>query len=301
MVKKPFSAIPIVLLPLSFIAFPFVFVELASANPVWLNDAPTEPITAPPSFYVYSPVQNENYASTQVLLNFTVIKPEAWFRATSSVPGYSYAVFGNVTSVYCTVDGGKRQNIPMHDLDDFYFNENPPRTLSFSTNMNLTGGVHSVVIGVEAVTYYVSDMFSSHPFSSVEVQAHFEPVNFSVEIPKPLIIVPENIAYNETSVPLVFTVDKSATWVGYSLDGKDNVTITGNTTLIGLHSGGHNVTVYAQIYNGNISVSQTVSFTIAKEPEPFPTTLVATASGASAMVIGVGLLVYLKKRKRQTE
>jgi hypothetical protein len=35
------------------------------------------------------------------------------------------------------------------------------------------------------------------------------------------------------------------------------------------------------------------------EPEPFPTLLVATASGASAAIIGIGLLVYFKKRKHQ--
>jgi parallel beta-helix repeat protein len=34
------------------------------------------------------------------------------------------------------------------------------------------------------------------------------------------------------------------------------------------------------------------------EPEPFPTTLVATASAALVAIIGVGLLVYLKKRNR---
>jgi nitrous oxidase accessory protein len=34
------------------------------------------------------------------------------------------------------------------------------------------------------------------------------------------------------------------------------------------------------------------------EPEPFPTTLVVAASGASVAVIGIGLLIYFKKRKR---
>jgi hypothetical protein len=33
-----------------------------------------------------------------------------------------------------------------------------------------------------------------------------------------------------------------------------------------------------------------------KDPEPFPTSLVIPASGASAAIIGVGLLVYFKKR-----
>ncbi len=36
----------------------------------------------------------------------------------------------------------------------------------------------------------------------------------------------------------------------------------------------------------------------AQDPEPFPTALVATASGASATIIGIGLLVYFKKRQK---
>jgi hypothetical protein len=274
--------------------------DLGRANPVWLNGAPTEPITTPPSFYVYSPVQNETHTSTQVLLNFIIIKPEAWFRTTSSVPGYSYAVFGNVTSVYYTVDGGERQNIPMHDLDNFYFNENPPRTLSFSTSMDLTGGVHSVVIGVEAVTYYVSDMYSSHPFSSVVVQAHSESVNFTVEVPKPEIIAPVHKVYNETGVPLTFVIYEASSLMSYSLDGQDNVTISGNTTLTGLPNGDHNVTVYATDEVGNTGASQTITFTIAKpEPqsEPFPTTLVV-ASIASVVIIGAGVVLYFSKIKK---
>jgi hypothetical protein len=41
-----------------------------------------------------------------------------------------------------------------------------------------------------------------------------------------------------------------------------------------------------------------IDFTVyTLKPEPFPTSLVATASGFSAAVIGLGLLVYFKKRK----
>lgn len=41
-----------------------------------------------------------------------------------------------------------------------------------------------------------------------------------------------------------------------------------------------------------------VNFNGKAEPEPFPTTIVITASGASLAVVGIGLLVYFKKRKR---
>jgi hypothetical protein len=59
------------------------------------------------------------------------------------------------------------------------------------------------------------------------------------------------------------------------------------------------------IYNVTVQLPDWVllslnSETETKEPEslePFPTTLVAGASVATAVVVGVGLLVYFKKRK----
>lgn len=80
-----------------------------------------------------------------------------------------------------------------------------------------------------------------------------------------------------------------------SLDGQANVTLTGNTTLTGLSSGLHNVTVCATDALGNTGVSETITFTIAKEP--FPTTYVIAAIMIVA-VAAAGLLFYFKKRKR---
>lgn len=114
--------------------------------------------------------------------------------------------------------------------------------------------------------------------------------------PKISLSMPLNQSYNESSVPLVFSVDKLVNWTGYSLDGQDNVTITGNTTLSGLSNGLHNVTVYAKDSFENIGASETVWFSVA-EAEPFPVVPVAVVSGASAIAIAAGLLIYFKKRK----
>lgn len=109
------------------------------------------------------------------------------------------------------------------------------------------------------------------------------------------IISPKNTTYTETVVPLSFTVDRPTSWIGYSLDGQDNITIGGNTTLPSLPNGAHNITLYAANTGGFFGASETIYFSVAK-PEPFPTLPVA-ASIASVMLVGVGALIYFRKRK----
>ena len=106
----------------------------------------------------------------------------------------------------------------------------------------------------------------------------------------------QNVTYSG-GVPLDFTVNKPASWIGYSLDGLNNVTIMGNTTLTGISSGFHNITVYALDLFGVSGASKIVHFSIAKKPEPFPTTIVAVATSVTVAVASAGLIVYFKKRK----
>ena len=124
--------------------------------------------------------------------------------------------------------------------------------------------------------------------------------NIETTSPKISILSPLNQKYNDSSVPLVFTANEAVNWTGYSLDGQQNVTITGNTTIANVANGLHSITVYANDTFGEIGASQTVNFTIAK-PEPFPTETVAAVSVAVAVAVVVvaGLLVYFKKRKRK--
>jgi N-acetylneuraminic acid mutarotase len=115
--------------------------------------------------------------------------------------------------------------------------------------------------------------------------------------PKISVLSPLNQTYTEPSVSLIFAVDKAVNWSSYSLDGRLNQTVTGNTTLAGLSSGLHSITVYSNDTFGNIGASQTITFTVAL---PIPTLTVAAVAGAVALVVVVaGLLVYFKKRSRQ--
>ena len=107
--------------------------------------------------------------------------------------------------------------------------------------------------------------------------------------PKISVASPLSQTYNESSVSLLLTSDKLTNWTGYSLDGEQNVTLTGNATLANLTNGLHSLVVFANDTFGNIGASEIVAFTVTV-PEPFPTALVITASGASIAVVAAGLL-----------
>jgi parallel beta-helix repeat protein len=141
---------------------------------------------------------------------------------------------------------------------------------------------------------YVIDSQNMDRFPLLEEFAQFQIL--ATTPPKILVISPLSQTYNETSVALLFTSDKLANWTGYSLDGKDNVTVAGNSTLSGLPDGAHNVTVYAQDSFGNVAASENIAFTVANLG-PFMTDWGIAAAGASAIAVAAGLLVYFKKTK----
>ena len=167
---------------------------------------------------------------------------------------------------------------------------------------------HRKLLGVAVlndVLYAIGGYTSSYPdFFSISygptntpyaTNEQYMPFGYGTVPPAVAVASPENKTYTSSSIPLDFAVNKPASWVGYSLDGLDNVTVAGNTTLAGFSSGLHNITVYAKDSFGNIGSSETVIFTVA---EPFPTATVAVASVAVIGLAGVGLLAYFKKRKR---
>jgi hypothetical protein len=84
---------------------------------------------------------------------------------------------------------------------------------------------------------------------------------------KPVVVVftPQNDtwanSYRYESVNLGFFVNKPVQWMGYNLDGKANVTISGNET-IPITKGWHNVVVYVNDTNGNTGYSRPTHFYI---------------------------------------
>jgi hypothetical protein len=148
-----------------------------------------------------------------------------------------------------------------------------------------------------SLAYYIEtgEMYNQTFYATVE---EYTPFGYGTVPPKIAVVSPEVGNYTSGTVSLAFTVNKPATWMGYSLDEQDNVTVTGNVTLTGLAVGLHNVTMYAKDEVGNIGASEMLIFNITEEPpEPFPVVSVAAASVVSAGVIAVGLVLYFRKRK----
>lgn len=110
----------------------------------------------------------------------------------------------------------------------------------------------------------------------------------------------QNETYTTDIGFVTFTVDEETLWMGYSLDGQDNVTLTEKSiNLTGLSDGKHNIIVYATDTAGNTGTTGTISFTINKEPEQseWLPLIVALALILTLIAAGLGLLIYLNKRK----
>ncbi len=160
------------------------------------------------------------------------------------------------------------------------------------------------VVVLNDIIYVIGGRTYNYPFpddsyftvTEQAVNEQFTPFGYGTVPPVVSLVSLQSMAtYSSSEVPLNFSLNRPAAWIGYSLDGKDNITINGNTTLTGLSAGLHNITVYAKDAKENIGASETITFTIA--PASFPTGPLVIAVAASATVACVGLLLYFRKRR----
>ena len=218
--------------------------------------------------YIIFPV-NTTYNSRIITLNIS----------------FSTQLFSKVHfSATYSLDGTPNIIVPLVSSPSLIWNKN--RVIGSVRLPELSDGSHTLSVYVEARVETGTSYWDS------------ETVYFTVETtpPKIKVLSPITQTYTETNVSFMFTLDK-ANWTGCSLDGEENITISGNFTLIGLPNGMHNLTVYANDTYGNMGASETVSFTVAV-PEPFPFVPVAAAVAVVAVAaVSAGLLLYFRKRK----
>ncbi len=154
-------------------------------------------------------------------------------------------------------------------------------------------------------TPYVIDELDAQLANNTDYYPLLKPFNstfFELQITSPKISIdsPSNQTYNQSSVPLIFSVDlfssnKTLSWAGYSLDDQQNVTIIGNASVANITSGLHMLAVYCNDTFGNMGAS-TVNFTIVKV-EPSQVATVAAVSITILVVVAASLIVYFKRRK----
>jgi hypothetical protein len=246
-------------------------------------------------------------ASGSATTNLTQIynpRIDKW-RFGAPIPmGVSGAAAGATTGVQAPkaiyVFGGANDTYPLNGqyTNQVYF----PTTNSWgmAAPMTIDRGGLSVTVMNDKLYVIGGGHNIFTPASTVNMQ--YTPISYgtvppAVSVPPEISVTsPKNKTYNDSIVPLTFAVDKPVLQMDYSFDGQDNVTVAGNTTLIDLPNGAHNLTVYVKDTEGSIGTSENVAFTIAK-PEPFPTLLAVAVSLAVVAVFAAGVLVYFRKLK----
>jgi hypothetical protein len=276
--KKTASAL-IILLLVSAMAGAFV-VRLGKANPYYEE---TTEAYDPPSIYIDSPL-NKTY-NGKVLFNFTISPSEHWS---------AYEIVN--TSDY-SVDGKFAKTITINSrlLDPYTYS---PEPFSYSIVLeNLTDGIHVVRMFVKYTGYFYQHKGISDTWNRPELVTSAM-ANFTLDTVSPAVEIMSlgNKTYYESDLQLNFTVNENFYNASYVLDGQ-NVPVIENFTFSDLSVGSHSLIVYAYDYAGNIGASETIFFTVA---EPFQTTLVIGFIIAVA-IVGLGLLVYLKKRHPKLE
>jgi N-acetylneuraminic acid mutarotase len=176
----------------------------------------------------------------------------------------------------------------------------PMQTGRYDAGVAVVGDLLYVIGGF--TTQFSTSGFDPNPIITYStVNEQYMPIGYGTVPPVISMVSPQNITYSSGNISLVFTTNKPVAWQAYSLDGQQNVTITGNDTLTNMTNGLHTITVYANDTFGDMGASQTITFIMVKlDAEPFPTATltVAAVSGALGVVVVVaGLLVYFKKRK----
>lgn len=262
--------------------------------------------------YASAVVDNKIYIFTSKLTQIYDVENDAWSLGTPAPSPMVLAVAGATTGMFAPKRiyvFGADAELPYWQLTTRKFTTQSydPEADSWAVCASMPTGRFDAGVAVINDLFYViggftidfpSDRLTPNAiYSYSALNQQYTPLGYGATPPKISVVSPENKTYNSGNVFLAFTWNKPVDWVGYSLDGEENVTVMGNVTLTDISNGWHNITIYAKDEFGNIGRSETVTFSITSVP--FPTAPVAVASAASVALAGLGVLVYFRKRKRQ--
>lgn len=254
-------------------------IDLGNANPGFYL-YPHSPQTL---IFIQLPENNTTYITTSIKSNFT-LDLSKWVLPMEGLLNPNYS-FSSLVVIYFDSHSVWEKTV------------NSAQKFNFSVPLSgLSEGLHHIVINATTKGQHYADEPKWGLYDTPVLGSSGE-VHFTIDTiePKLSILSLENKTYYSPNIDLKFTINEANSQVEYSLDGKENVTLSMNTLLTGLTNGNHNLTVYAMDEAGN-TASQTIHFNIA---EPFPT-LIFVVVLIIAAVVATGILVYFKRRKSET-
>jgi hypothetical protein len=239
-----------------------VLLGVQVVDPARANFVPQDPIP-PIMVTVSSPINGSIYTGNLVRLEFD-IQTFPW--GVDEAPGFFYAS--------CWLDDKIVSDSTHSDFDNIILT-------------NLSEGLHYVKVDARGTYFYWKD----YPVNGTSGKIYFTINPATQSTPEPTMeAVPEvvllgipNLTSTTSELAFNFTINKSAQWLGYSLDEKANVTISNSSnpllspdlyqqTLTDLQEGQHTIVFYAQDKNGNFGASEKATFTVTlSKPTDTPT------------------------------
>ncbi len=274
-----------IILTLSILLTGILFNNFVNANPYFRDfveeiEIPAPEGAEPITIQIFSPENHTAYASNNISLVFNVTWPESidffWsfqiYYKASWQPNKTYVDYGI---------SARSNTINLTDIPE------GSHFLEVVADAKYTG----YTTRQETKGFYVTSYYVSYRLIGSST------VNFNVDLPPKISILSlENKTYGTSDVPLDFTVNEPCSSVAFSMDGKENVTASGNLTMSGLANGDHNITVFAMDEAGNTGTSETLFFSV-DAPEVFPVVPVTAIAVAAVVLVAASLLGYLKKRR----
>lgn len=199
-----------------------------------------------------------------------------------------------------------------YEVIDVYVDDPNWRSLNGNTSLSLTPSNNSANFSLTAHEQGLYRMWAysgamdylqnaKNPLMTLSYEWTGTPMNTNI-------LSPSRQIYTQSNISLTFTINRAIDWAVYNLDETNNVTLwdshngnpeTANTTLTGLSTGVHSLTLYANDSWGNMD-SKTVTFTI-ENPQTgiFASDVIIAVIVVPVLTAGLilGLLLYRRHRK----
>ena len=153
--------------------------------------------------------------------------------------------------------------------------------------------------GIGNESYVIVALIKDH----YPLMSPFNYSSYQYRTTKPTIelLLPDNQTFTSSNLTFDFSTDKPLSWISYSLDGQQNVTVAGNFTVANVTSGTHSIAFYANDTFGNMA-TQTVNFTV-NQPISTPVnqisaqTIIITAT-VLVTLIAIGFALFYRRHQK---